>query len=250
MTEDTAIGGPSHKFPATRWSAIVAARSGDAAERARALETIVAGYWKPVYKYIRFRWNKSNEDAKDLTQEFFVRVIEKDFLKNYDPAKARLRTFLRTCVDGLVANEDRAARRLKRGGDALHVPLDFDSVESELTRIEPSVAADLDGFFEKEWVRSFFGLVVESLRAECEARGKSVHFRLFQAYDLEADNDRDCTYDELAPRFGLGVTDVTNYLAWARRAFRRLALDKLREMAATEEEFQREARVLFGAGPK
>jgi len=111
MSDDTKMGGPSGKFPATRWSAIVAARSEDPAERARALETIVAAYWKPVYKYIRARWGKSNEDAKDLTQEFSARVIEKDFVGSYDPAKARLRTFLRTCVDGLVRNQAKAARR-------------------------------------------------------------------------------------------------------------------------------------------
>ena len=129
-------GGGGGHFPPTHWSAVLAARSDDPGERSRALDLLIAAYWKPVYKYIRIRWNKPREDAQDLTQEFFTRVIEKGFLDRYDPAKARLRTFLRVCVDGMVANEAKAAGRLKRGGDAVHLSLDFDSAETELGRAE------------------------------------------------------------------------------------------------------------------
>ena len=251
MPDDTRIGGPGGKFPATRWSAIVAARSKDADERTRALGTIAAGYWKPVYKYIRTRWGKSNDDAKDLTQEFFSRLIEKGFLDGYDPAKARLRTFLRVCVDALVENQARAERRLKRGGGVALVPLDFDAAEKELAQAAglPSAGGDLDACFEREWARSLFSLAVEELSALCAERGKTVHFRLFERYDLSDDDER-LSYQELAREFGLAATDVTNYLAFARREFRRIVLAKLREMTATEEEFRREARVLLGVQPK
>src|SRR5271166_5070923 len=138
--EDTKIGGPGGKFPATRWSAIVAARSADVAERTRALEAVIEAYWKPIYKYVRIRWSKSNEDAKDLTQEFFSRLIEKNYLRDFDPGKARLRTFLRVCVDHFLANDAKAATRLKRGGDAQHISLDFDAAETELGRASQSLA--------------------------------------------------------------------------------------------------------------
>ena len=95
MIQDTRMGGSAGKFPATRWSAVLAARSDDPQERSRALDAILAAYWKPIYKYLRIRWDKSNEDAKDLTQEFFARLIEKEYLADFDPSKARLRTFLR-----------------------------------------------------------------------------------------------------------------------------------------------------------
>ena len=256
MADDTAIGGPEHKFPATRWSAIVRARSEDPAERARALESIIAAYWKPVYKYVRARWGKSNEDAKDVTQEFFARLIEKGFLESYNPGKARLRTFLRTCVDGVVSNQERSARRIKRGGDAPLLSLDFDGAERELARAGWPVLSTwerpetIEEFFEKEWVRSLFSLAVEDLRKECEARGKTVHFQLFERYDLEEAGALRPTYEALAREFGLAVTDVTNHLAFARREFRRVALEKLREMTATPEEFRREARALFGVEPE
>ena len=95
----------------------MAARSEQPDERRRALGVLIAAYWKPVYKYMRLRWGKDREEAKDLTQDFFSRLLEKDYLARYEPKKARLRTFLRVCVDRLVANEDKASRRLKRGGD-------------------------------------------------------------------------------------------------------------------------------------
>ena len=261
--DDSNFGGTAGgQFPATRWSAVLAARSDDPAERGRALDLLIRAYWKPVYKYIRMRWNRPREDAQDLTQEFFARVIEKGFFDRYDPAKARLRTFVRVCVDGTVANEAKAAGRLKRGGDAVHLSLDFDSAETELGRAGTSLVAQgkaaalreiaspdsMEDFFEKEWVRSLFSLAVETLRGECERRGKQIHFRLFEIYvvtDLEEGESRP-TYGRLAGRFGINETDVTNYLAYARREFRRILLEKLREMTVSEEEFRREARTLLG----
>ena len=85
MPDDTHMGGLADRFPVTRRSLLVAARSDDSDERRRALEVLIAAYWKPVYKYIRLRWQKDNEQAKDLTQEFFARLLEKDFLESYEP---------------------------------------------------------------------------------------------------------------------------------------------------------------------
>jgi RNA polymerase sigma factor (sigma-70 family) len=252
---DGVRSGRSGKFPVTRWSAIVAARSADPIERSRALEAIVAAYWKPIYKYVRIRWNKPNEDAEDLTQDFFARLIEKDILADFDPAKARLRTFLRVCADHFVANEAKAAKRLKRGGDTIHLSLDFSAAEAELERGKPALSATasserIDEFIEKEFIRSLFGLSVQELREFCESRGKQIHFRLFEIYDLNDDEQKRAGYAELAREFAIAVTDVTNYLAFARREFRRIALGKLHEMTASDEEFRREARALLGVEPK
>jgi len=255
MTEDTKIGGANAKFPATRWSAVLATRSSDPGERSRALDAIVAAYWKPIYKYLRIRWGKSNEDAKDLTQDFFAKVLEKEYLDDFDPSKARLRTFLRVCVDRFVANDAKAARRIKRGGGVQHVSLDFGAAEAELEKAKPvleRVASpeSFDDFLEKEFIRNLFGLSVETLRKECENRGKEIQFRLFEIYDLECDDSRQHSYAELAKEFKLAPTDVTNYLAYARREFRRITLERIREMTGSEEEYRSEARFLLGIVPK
>jgi DNA-directed RNA polymerase specialized sigma24 family protein len=255
MTTDTKIGGRSGQFPATRWSAIVAARSKDSKEKSRGLDAITTAYWKPIYKYFRLRWGKSNEDAKDLTQEFFTRVIEKEFLNGFDPAKARLRTFLRVCADRFLANDFKASKRLKRGGSVQHVSLDFGAAEAELGRAKTSFSAAatpqaMDDFLQKEFIRSLFGLAVETLRKFCAANGKQVHFQIFEAYDLADEEGSHPGYAELARKFGIATTDVTNYLAFTRREFRRIALEKLREMTVTDAEFRREARALLGVVPE
>ncbi len=226
-----------------------AARSQNPAERARALETLFAAYWKPVYKYVRLRWNRPPEDAQDLTQGFFMELLERDLLVRFDPRKSRLRTYLRMCVDSFAANTEKAARRQKRGGNAVHVPLDFEAVERELssTSMDPASIPSqesLDEFFEKEWIRSLFALAVEDLRKMCIERERERTFHLFEAYDLDGSDD--VSYEQLSSGYGVPVTDVTNALAWARREFRRIALERLQEICASEEEFQREARAVFG----
>ena len=127
MDPDTDIGGPLHRFPVTNHSAIAGARSDDQIVRRRAFDTILASYWKPAYKYVRLKWQADNEDAKDLTQGFFANAFEKNHFASYDAGKASFQTFLRTCLDGFVANENKAAGRKKRGGDATILSLDFRS---------------------------------------------------------------------------------------------------------------------------
>ena len=90
MTYDTQIGGPRSQFPATQWSAIQASKSENESEKRRGFEVIVAAYWKPVYKLIRIKWKKSNEDAKDLTQGFFTKAIEKKLLSKIRSSKSPL----------------------------------------------------------------------------------------------------------------------------------------------------------------
>jgi hypothetical protein len=153
-------------------------------------------------------------------------------------------------VDSFVINEDKAARRQKRGGNALHVALDFAAAESELGTgaLDPAKIASpesLELFFEKEWVRSLFGLAVEELRRLCAADGKHRAYQLFEKYDLEEES-ANVNYAQLAQEFDMTASGVTNTLAWARREFRRIALERLREMCASDAEFRREARALFG----
>jgi len=243
MTYDTKIGGPQSQFPATQWSAIQASKSNNQSEKRRGFEVIVAAYWKPVYKLIRIKWKKSNEDAKDLTQGFFTKAIEKNYFQKYDPQKARFRTFLRTCLDGFLANEEKAANRVKRGGGLQTLSLDFESAETELQHQIPDKDS-LDDYFDKEWERSLFTLSLEELRLHCETEGKIIYFEIFESYDLNESGR--VSYENLAAEFDMPVTKVTNYLAYARRELRRILLEKLREVTSSENEFYGEARSLLG----
>src|SRR5688572_15749893 len=152
-------------FPATRHSVIAGISSDDQQTRRVAFDALVSAYWRPVYKYVRIKWRRDREDAADLTQEFFARAFEKGSLGRFDPARARFRTFLRVCLDGFVANEHKAAGRIKRGGTVAFVTLDFAAAEHELadrsagghdreTGAVPGV--DDDALFRQEWVRALF----------------------------------------------------------------------------------------------
>jgi RNA polymerase sigma factor (sigma-70 family) len=207
---------------------------------------LVAAYWKPVYKLIRLRFGRSPADAEDLTQAFFLRVMERGLLASYDPAKGRFRTFLRACLDGFLANEHRAARRLKRGGGAALLPLEFRTAEGELERIDVSSGESPERVFEAEWVRSLFGLALEALRQELTANGRGAALRAFERYDLDDGVMDPPSYADLARELGVPATTVTNHLSLARREFRRLLLETLRELTATDEEYRLEARVLLG----
>lgn len=249
MDPDTDIGGPLHKFPVTNHSAIANARSHDQVARQRALDTILTSYWKPVYKYIRLKWQAGNEDAKDLTQGFFANAFEKDHFANYDATKASFQTFLRTCLDGFVANERKAGNRLKRGGGMDHYSLDFAAAEDELAAHSLASTLNPEDYFHREWVRWMFTLAVDAFRRRCEETGRMVHFQLFDRYDLN-DHSSDLSYASLGQEFGLDPATVNNYLAAARRDFRRIVLEKLREITATDEEFRTEARSLLGVDVK
>src|SRR5450759_4727508 len=108
---DTAMGGNRDRFPSTQVSLIEAA-----AGEPVAMERVVALYWKPVYKFIRCKFRKDNEAAKDLTQGFFASALERDFFQRFDPAKAGFRTYLRLAVERFTANRNEAENRQKRGG--------------------------------------------------------------------------------------------------------------------------------------
>jgi hypothetical protein len=251
LTQRQSLGGP---FPQTRHSIVADLRSERAELRRSAYELLVAAYWKPVFKYVRLKWHADPDESADLTQGFFLRALEKQFFASFDPSRARFRTFLRTCLDGFVANERKSERRLKRGGDRMIVPLDFDLAERELQQQEPTLPAarqeaDYDAWFHREWLRSLFATAADRLRTSCNQHGRSRRFTLFARYDLVDDDDQRPTYAQLAAESGLTTTSVTNELAAARREFRRLVLEVLREQCATDEEFAAEARALTGSTP-
>jgi RNA polymerase sigma factor (sigma-70 family) len=241
-------GGGAGNFPPTRWSVVEKARGSDAQERSQALELLFSAYWKPVYKFVRLKFSRSPEEARDLTQGFFLELLERDLLAKFDPARSRLRTYIRLCADSFVRNEIKHAGRLKRGGDAVHLPLDVAGAEDELARtVDPAAIpapGNFEEFFEKEWIRALFSSAVDDLRSLSEMRGKATAFRLFEAYDL-AENE-EVSYNGLAALHGISVSDVTNQIAWARREFRRLARERLRRLCASDEEYRREAEALFG----
>lgn len=236
-------------FPTTSRSIVAAVRADDAEARRAALDALVSVYWRPVYTRLRLRWGAQPADAEDLTQDFFARAAERDFFVDYDPARARFRTYLRLCLDRFAANARRAERRLRRGGGVTIIPLEAAVAERELAGAAAADTADPDAWFDREWVRSLFDVSVEALRRETAATAREIRFRVFERYDLApAREDTRPSYRAIAGELGLSVTQVTNHLAWARRELRRLILERLALLSGSDAELREEAGMLFGEG--
>jgi RNA polymerase sigma factor (sigma-70 family) len=227
LDADTAIGGPSGRFPSTRVSLIQAAGSGlsDAA-----MDQVIALYWKPVYRFVRLKFQKSNEDAKDLTQGFFTSALQRNFFTRFNPAKASFRTYVRMAVERYAANQHAAENRQKRGG-----AVEFESVEDrEIATESPELE------FDREWRRQLFSLALDDLRAHCQQSGKQVQFAIFEDYDL-TDDDR-LSYSDLAAKYGMPESTVNNHLAWARRTLRAFIRERLRSTTSGARELHEEMR--------
>ena len=232
------------RFPLTHQSVLERIRSGDVTIRHAAFSDLVTGYWRPSYHYLRLHWRLPPEAAEDAVQAFFTTAFEKHYLERYDPSQAKFRTFLRLCLDRFVQNLRKAESAGRRGGGATLLSLDFPGAERELDAMAAADTSDVDRFFHDETVRFLFARTVESLRETCAQAGRDIVFRVFELHDLQP--GKDTTYASVASAVGLPVTQITNHLHSARRQFRELALEHLRAISATDEEFRREARELFG----
>ena len=211
-------------FPTTRRSVIDATRDENADVRRAAFDALVAAYWRSVYTHLRLKWRAQPADAEDLAQEFFARAMARGFFDGYDPARARFRTFLRTCVDRFAAERELAAATAGAAPEA-----------------------DSDAWFDREWVRGLFAEAVAELRAASMGTPHEIRFVVFERHDLApAAGTPRPSYRALGDEFGLPVTQVTNHLAWARRELRRLVLDRLRTLSGSDAEFRAEAEDLFG----
>jgi RNA polymerase sigma factor (sigma-70 family) len=225
---------------------VEAIRDDDPDTRRQALGTLVAGYWRPVYAHLRRKWRLQPADAEDLTQDFFAQAVTGDFLRGYDRTQARFRTYMRACLDRFIANAQRDGRRLKRGGGVALVPLDFATAERQLAT---DSLDDGDTWFDREWVRGVFADAVVELRRACEGTPREIRFTVFERYDFAPQREADRpSYRALAEELGVPVTQVTNHLAWARRELRRLVLQRLRLLTASDAEFREEAEELLGEG--
>jgi len=236
----------SSSFPITHLSLVRRARSADAPTRERARDALAAVYWAPIYTHIRLANGANREDAEDLTQGFFVEAIRRDLFARYEPERARFRTYVRACVDTFVANARKAERRLKRGGALRAVPIDVAEVEERLAN-EGTGTADVDAVFQREWARGVLAAAMTRLRVQYEAKQKNRQLAVFERYDIEsAESETRPTYGALAAQLGVSTMQITNWLAAARRDFREVVLETLRDLTGNDEEFRAEARALLG----
>lgn len=233
---DTTLGGRQRLFPETTWGVI--SRLGDPGA---GLEDLCRLYWKPIYRYIRVARAKSNEDAKDLAQEFFLWLLDGDALERYSPERGGFRRYIKLLLSRFVSTQDQARHRLKRGGRARFLPLDAveNSVEDS-TPMDPAEALD------REWKKTLVDLAVGNVRERLKSEGREAQFRVFEEYDLSEAADPP-TYADLTSRLGLKEQDVRYFLFTVRQELRNELRTELARTTADETELEEEWRELLGA---
>lgn len=229
---DTSLGGQEDRFPETGGDL----RSLLGADPSR-LEILCRRYWKAVYAYVRIAWSKGNEDAKDLTQAFFLWLMESETLRRYDAGRGGFRAYLKVLLKRFVGHEERALHRLKRGGDVRIVSLDGEAPRA--------LAVDPDAAFEKAWLDELLQGAIERVRARAAAEGKELRFQVYLARTSPAKAERP-SYRELAARFGLKESDIENHLFAVREAIREEARAALLQATSGPAEFEDEWKRLFG----
>jgi RNA polymerase sigma factor (sigma-70 family) len=209
-------------FASTQWSMVLAARDGSSEA---AMQTLCANYWRPLYAFVR-RSGRSVEDAQDLTQGFFSRMIEKDSLRHVDPALGKFRAFLLASMRNFLANEWRRDQTSMRGGR-----VEFLSVQ-DMTRAEDYYAAATTGtpeqIYERNWALALLERTTQELAAEFTAAGKAHVFAQLKPY-LEGDRDG-ARYAQVAAALGWSEVTVRVSVHRMRSRFRDLLH---REVAAT-----------------
>lgn len=229
------------QFPTTRWTLVVAAGDSDRKEARSALVSLCENYWYPLYAYLR-RCGYSRDRAQDLTQEFFIRVLEGRYLDRADPEKGRFRSFLLTSLKFFVADEADRDRAHKRGGGTV-VPLEFSSAEDRYQR-EPADDETPERIFERRWALSVLDRVVERLRNEFVQHGRSEHFERLKVFLL---GQSDAPYAALAREMKTSEGAVKVAVHRLRKRYRELFRQEIADTVADPAEVESELRFLAGA---
>jgi RNA polymerase sigma-70 factor (ECF subfamily) len=242
---DTSLGGQGVNFSETVWGTIERARDASPEVRQAGLEELARTYWKPVYRYLRVAWAKSNEDAKDLAQAFFLWLTDRNALERYAKERGSFRTFLKALLRHFVQHHDEALERLKRGGGKVIVSLNPD--EATLTDVVPDPKAlNPEEAFEREWRNSLMAKAVDRVRRRLVAEGIGVKFSVFEAYYLNGSAEQRPTYTGVAGRLGIKEGDVKHYLADVREDVRNEIRTVLSQTLSRPDDFQEEWNAFFG----
>ena len=232
-----ALPGPS-QFPTTRWTLVVAAGNPEQKEARSALASLCENYWYPLYAYLRRRGYPADQ-AQDLTQEFFIRVLEGRYLDRADPEKGRFRSFILTSLKFFVADEEDRDRAQKRGGGMVE-PLEFSSGEERYQR-EPAHEETPERIFERRWALTMLDRVVERLRQEFVQHGRPEHFERLKVFLL---GQSDAPYAALAREMNTSEGALKVAIHRLRKRYRDLFRQEIADTVADPSEVESELRFL------
>lgn len=238
------------RFSSTHWSLVVEAGDGQSQGAERALADLCRHYWPPIYTFVRRRGHPACE-AQDLTQAFFLHVLEKRLYARADPTRGRFRTFLLAALKHFLADAHAQEQALKRGGDREFLPLSEELFAAEAASfLAPEsvdgtmLADDADQFFEARWAAALVGRALETLQNAYAADGRANLFGTLRPF-LGGGDAPPPDHQELAARLGLPVNTLRTHIHRLRERYRNTLRGEVTDTVAGEGEVQDELRHLL-----
>jgi RNA polymerase sigma factor (sigma-70 family) len=244
MQDPSSTPGPSDAagFAATRWTLVLAAARGCITPRAaEAMAELCRVYWYPLYAYIRRRGHETHE-AEDLTQEFFLRFLAKNYLATVDREKGKFRAFLLASLKHFLANEWDRSQTQKRGGGQTIVPISTVDAENRY-RLEPWHDLTPERLFERRWALTVLEQVLARLDAEVSAESNQAVFARLKQY-LTGGRESG-SYAEAAAELGMSEGAVKTAVHRLRRRYRQILRDEIAQTVAGPEEIDGEIEYLL-----
>lgn len=234
------VNNPQRVFLTTRWTEVLQAAQTSAPGGTAALENLCGKYWYPLYAYIR-REGFSPHDAQDLTQAFFARFLEKNYLAQVDPARGKFRSFMLGSLKHFLANEWDRLRAQKRGGGAQIISLDEQSAEARYS-LEPRDEASAEKIFERRWALTILEEVLGRLERECVDAGKAEQFRALKDHMMA---DSNVPQAELARRLNTTPAAIKVAIHRLRKRYRALLREEIAQTVSAASEVDAELRHLL-----
>ena len=238
-----ASSAPGEIFASTQWTVVLTAGQQRTPQAARALEELCRTYWYPLYAYVR-RHGRTKEDAEDLTQAFFVRLLEKNPLAGLDGERGKFRAFLLASLKHFLANERDKAQAQKRGGGAVNLSLDWGTADTKF-QVAATQEPSPDRAFDREWALALLAKVIDRLQSECAAEGKGNLFEQLKRF-LTAGRAESAQH-EIAASLGMEEGAVRVAVHRLRKRYRQLLRDEIANTLADAALVDEEMRALFGA---
>jgi RNA polymerase sigma factor (sigma-70 family) len=238
------------EFHTTRWSVIIAAAQNDTGEGKAALAKLCQAYWYPLYAFAR-RHGYSPHDAQDLTQGFFLHLLENRAYARVDQLKGKFRSFLLACFQNYLSVEAQRARSLKRGGNCEFVFLDMGSAESRY-QLEPVEQLTAQKIFDARWAVTLLGEGVTRLREQYEVQGRLPVFETLKAFLDPARSHEQLSYEEAAKSLGVSLGAVKTLVHRLRKQYSTLVREEIGRTvtnpADVDEEIHALCEALVAAG--
>ena len=231
------------QFAVTHWSVVLAAGGSDSTQAHDALERLCKTYWFPIYAFVR-RQGHTPHDAQDLTQGFFTRLLERNYLADADRSKGRFRSFLLGALKHFLANEWDKAQAQKRGGGQTLIPIDVATAETA-SGFEPADNLTADKVFERRWALTLLDQVLRRLRHEYVSDGKEEMFNQLKQTLTEA--SRSVPYAEIAVRLRTTEGAIKVAVHRLRQRYREMLRAEIASTVGDPAEVEDEIRNLFAA---